>query len=111
MDEGQKIASEFAARARRQLPHGLLEVRLFGSAARGTLTPESDIDLFVLVQERTPAVLDALYDIAFELTVCTRRDVSLKVYDTARYNRSRAAGSGFVRALERESVLLWSAQT
>lgn len=111
MGEAQEIASELVSRARLGLPRGLLEVRLFGSAARGTFTPESDIDLFVLVERRAPAVLDAVYDIAFDLTVSSRRDVSLKVYDRARYDHSRAAGSGFLRALERESVLLWSAPT
>lgn len=41
---------QFARRLRRELPDNVLDIRLFGSEARGEATPESDIDVLVVVQ-------------------------------------------------------------
>lgn len=46
----------------------VIEIRLFGSKARGDSGPESDVDLLVLTSRRLPwrerdAMTDALYDI------------------------------------------------
>lgn len=42
---------------------GLKAVMLFGSVARGDFTPESDIDLYVVLEENTVEKRDRIYDI------------------------------------------------
>src|SRR5712671_3755779 len=41
---------EFVRRLRRDLPANIIDVRLFGSKARGQTTAESDIDVLVVVE-------------------------------------------------------------
>ena len=42
-------------------------IRLFGSRARGEAFPDSDLDLFVEVEEMTPELLQGLDEIAWEI--------------------------------------------
>ena len=49
--------------------YGALAVTLFGSKARGTDTPESDLDVAVILPEQSPAVLSAIDDLAFEINL------------------------------------------
>lgn len=63
--------AEFVARLRAALPANVLDVRLFGSEARGDATPDSDIDVLVVVQpdaQRT-ALEDRIVDIAFDVNL------------------------------------------
>ncbi len=58
----------------RRLP-GLLGVWLFGSVARGTARPDSDLDIAVLGAAPFDAV--QLFDLGLELGVLVQRDVDL----------------------------------
>lgn len=53
-------------RARRliELRDDVLEVRLFGSLARGDAGPGSDADLFIVVRDGAPAFLERIPDLA-----------------------------------------------
>ncbi|MGB9781562.1 MAG: nucleotidyltransferase domain-containing protein [Moorellaceae bacterium] len=46
----RRAIKEFCELLRREQGENLLGLRLFGSVARGTATPESDIDILVLVK-------------------------------------------------------------
>ena len=62
--------TEFVKRLRNDLAANLVDVRLFGSEARGQATPESNIDVLVIVQPegQRAALEDRAIDIAFEST-------------------------------------------
>jgi len=53
------------------------ELSLFGSAARGTLRPDSDIDLLVVFEDGALVTLFTLVDLQTELTELLGRRVDL----------------------------------
>jgi len=66
---------EFCSRVREGLDNDILAIKLFGSKLTDTDTPESDIDLFIVVREKTAEVENRILDIAFELDL--KHDVYL----------------------------------
>jgi len=53
------------------------ELLLFGSAARGTLRPDSDVDLLVSFEEQAQVSLFTLFDLQAELAALFGRPVDL----------------------------------
>lgn len=75
--------------------HGIRELSVFGSAARGDFGPGSDIDLLVVWQDdRRPAAFGELEDLQTELAGIFRREVDL--LDRESVERSE----NYVRRLE-----------
>ena len=62
------VISRLRERARAVLERRLdvVEIRLFGSLARGDARPGSDADLFVVVHDGAPPLLDRLADLSRE---------------------------------------------
>jgi len=78
---------------------------LFGSAARGELGPDSDVDL--LVVSRTPkAVFDALTKLGDETRRLLGRPLSPLVLDPEEFRKARASGLG--EDLRREGIPLYA---
>jgi predicted nucleotidyltransferase len=63
--------TQFVTRLRSSLPDNILDIRLFGSEARGEATGESDIDVFVTVRpdDRRLALEKQIVDIAFDINL------------------------------------------
>lgn len=59
--------SELTAELRKK--YGVVEVRLFGSKARGADTAESDVDVMVLLKRRTPEIESEVDDLIFDLNL------------------------------------------
>ena len=60
----QQLSSEFARKAKSTLGSELISLTLYGSAARGTATSESDVDIFAVVTNNHNK--EKLFDIAAE---------------------------------------------
>ncbi len=105
---GRAIADEFARRAVEQYGHRLGRIVLFGSVARGTDGPESDVDLLVVAEAPDQELRDGLDALAFDLTLHCHRTPVFVLYPSEVYARARAGGSELVAAVEREGVPLWT---
>ena len=60
----RKIIDAFVKELRERLGDEIVSIRLFGSKARGNFSEDSDIDIFVLVKEKTPDIKEKVSDLA-----------------------------------------------
>ena len=79
--------NELLARLRERVvpaPQGVVAIYLFGSAARGTATRSSDVDLGVLYEVTPPATLDGMgFELATEIERVIGQPVDLVVLNRA----------------------------
>jgi len=76
------------------LAHGIQRLRLFGSALRGDLRPDSDIDLLVEFEPGGAPGLMGLAALELELEAILGREVELRTpADLSRYFRDSVAES------------------
>jgi predicted nucleotidyltransferase len=101
-----EVLEAFAARVRERLGPDLLELRAFGSVARGEANEESDIDVLVLVREATFALRRDILDLAADLWIETGLEISPTVLGGPLYRRWRAEERPLVMAVEREGISL-----
>jgi predicted nucleotidyltransferase len=77
MDAQKMLNVDRDALARVCARYRVTELSLFGSAARGTLRPDSDIDLLVVFEAGALVTLFTLVDLQTELTELLGRRVDL----------------------------------
>jgi len=103
----ERLLAALAERARGLLASQpeVVEVRLFGSLARGNARPGSDADLFVRLSGATSAFLPRSAELAraFE-GVGVGCDVL--AFTEAEWRRMRSEGRRIVEAVEREGLVL-----
>lgn len=66
-----RFLQQLREQANNMLPEDVSWSALFGSAARGQMSPDSDIDLFVLAQRETDAVHDRLEELSVKVRAWT----------------------------------------
>ena len=101
------VLARLRERARRVLERraDVVEVRLFGSFARGEARPGSDADLFVILRDGAGPFLDRLPGLAREFEgVGVGCDVIAFTESEAR--ASKARGAAFARAVFDEGLIL-----
>jgi len=95
-------------RLRHELPANVVDVRLFGSEARGEATPESDIDVLIVVEpESDRAKLeDRAIDLAFDVNLEFGVYISPRVVTPGILNHPVWRETPFIRNVARESIPL-----
>ena len=103
-----RATAEFVQRLRRDLPANVVELRLFGSEARGQASPESDIDVLVVVEpdEERVALETRIVDIAFDVNLEFNVFISPSVVTPAILNHPVWRESPFIETVLREGVAL-----
>lgn len=61
------VAKRFAEELRKRLGARIKEIRLFGSRARGDAHENSDYDMLVVVDRKTPELRSVILDVEVEL--------------------------------------------
>lgn len=98
---------DFVDAVRDSLGSEVVDVQLFGSKARGDATPESDVDVLVVVRRDEPKLIDALYDLLLDACPSHNVYISLKVFSEAEYERLNHPRTPFMQNVAREGVALW----
>lgn len=76
---GLKAVDEFVARASQIYGDRIRSITLFGSAAKGTMRTDSDIDLLVVIDREDFMLRRELISLAFDILLETGGDLSVKV--------------------------------
>jgi uncharacterized protein len=102
----KQIARELKGRLPSEIRLHVRKIILFGSRARDDAAADSDLDLIALVDEKTPALENALDEVAYG--VMWDHDfnpmISLKVFSEAIFRRAAEKGFSFYRNVEREGI-------
>ena len=107
-DARRRAVAQFATRVRRELGDTLADLRLFGSEARGDASPDSDIDVLLIVRpdDARIAVQDRAIDIAFDVNLEHGVYISPTVVAAGVLRHPVWRETGFVRNVVSESVPL-----
>ena len=84
------------------------KVIAFGSRARGQEREDSDLDLLILVDRKTPELESRIEDVAYRVMWDHdfRPILSVKVFTEDAYRKALSEGFSFYRSVEREGVAL-----
>lgn len=98
----RRIAREFRRRLSAIAP--ILDLRVFGSRVRGDAAPDSDLDLFIELEEATPELRQRISEIAWEVGFEMDRVITPVV--TTRHDLEHGAmgANPLVLNVEREGV-------
>jgi predicted nucleotidyltransferase len=102
----QVALDDFVQRVRAALGPTLVELRLFGSRARGDAGADSDIDVLVVVADDRVRAEDLAIDIAFDVNLAHDVYISPRVLTADSLHDPLWRTTLFVRTLEREGVPL-----
>jgi uncharacterized protein len=97
---------EIAWKLRQRLAQGVKieDFRVFGSRARGEATPDSDLDVFLVVTELTPALRRWIDEIAWEVGFNNDRVISTLVTTRRGLEQGPFGAQAVVQAIEREGI-------
>jgi len=106
--EVKTLLQEFQKRIPESVRPHLRQLILFGSTAREADQPESDVDVLVLLDEKSQEQEEALRDAAYQaMWACDfRRLLSLKILSLPEYEDRLEKGYSFYQNVEREGVPL-----
>ncbi len=98
-DYVQRVATDYADE--------VLSITLYGSQARREASAESDIDLFIVVRHDTPALREALADLAWRVQFEHDVIISDVIRTDAQLRHMQARQFPYYQNIKREGILLW----
>ena len=105
----QNIYHELVTGILMALPAQVVRIILYGSVARGTDTPESDVDIAVFVRARLTRTLeDHLSDVVVDMNLKYDRVFSVIDIEESTYQKWRDV-SPFYQNVDRDGIILWTA--
>lgn len=102
----QRALTEFRSRLRQAFGNRIVEMRLFGSRARGDSHEESDVDVLVLITQTERDIKHAIWDMANDLLLETDIYLSPLVMSVDEFHLLRDRERRLALDIEREGILL-----
>lgn len=93
---------------REQFPGVVQDMIIFGSKARGTARPDSDLDMIPLIREGDWRFKNRLTDPGYDLAMGTDTLPSFIVYTLAEWQRMQDDRSVFREVVERDGVSVYA---
>lgn len=88
--------------------NSICSIILYGSVARGTSTPESDVDIAVIVKSYTKEMRERMLDILVDLELEYNKVLSVLLIDYDKF-REWENVMPFYRNMKQEGITLWPA--
>ncbi len=82
------------------------EIRIFGSKVREEDTPESDIDVMIILEELDPEIQSRIYDIVFEVNLKNDCFISVLIFNKQEIEEGPMSESPIYKAIQKEGILL-----
>lgn len=105
-DQDKKIVETIKERFPQHVRHAIIRVIVFGSRARGDERGDSDLDVAVIVDRKTPeierAIDDAVYGVMWDNDFTPI--ISLKVFQENRFRQAIEKGFSFYRHIDAEGI-------
>ncbi len=104
----ESAVNDFHQRLKDFLGERLFEIRLFGSKARGTDRPDSDVDVCVLLKGDDPdhATREAIYDAAWEGLNRYDVDISPLIFSESRFSNLLQRERLIAKTIQEEGIPL-----
>ena len=103
-EKEQQALRKFGMALKEALTDNFLEVKLFGSKARGDARKDSDIDVLVIISSGDWHMCDVVYSIATDILLETEVCISPKVISRKEYNNLYNSGNPFIKSVIREGI-------
>ncbi len=102
----KKAIQEFKEKITRYFNEEILELKLFGSKARGDSREDSDIDILIVLKSYSRKKENYIIDLAVKLLFKYRVDISPHIYSEKQFLQYKKIPSIFLQIIEREAILL-----
>ena len=102
----KRVLEEFRVRVQTALRDQGMEVKLFGSKARGEDKKDSDLDVLVIISSDDWRLCDRVYEIATDLLLETGVCISPKIVSANQYHQLLEENAPFVRNVIRDAVAI-----
>jgi uncharacterized protein len=99
-----ELASELKRRLQRRFGPRLIDVRLFGSQARGAAHDESDVDVLVLIEGLTRPEKIAVFEVAAEVGIEGGMTLSALAMTPTEMDRLRSLEARLALDIDREGI-------
>ena len=102
----ESILKQFKASLEQALGSELIELKLFGSKARGDDRPNSDMDVLVIVSTGDWHIRDKVYDVATDMLLQEDVCISPKVISKSRFVQLRTEGTSFIHNVSKDAITI-----
>lgn len=104
-DEDREVALRFK---KRLLESGVpvVELRVYGSRARGDFSPESDLDVFLIVRELTRKIRETISELAWECGFDADKVITTVEFTPDEVLRTPLRASPFIHAVMEEGIVV-----